>query len=617
MDEKSVIQQIVQQLSFVYGKKPIIYFISEDPDIINKVILEANDIYLYENTKSDDFIKTNEFEKACNFIDVFRSKEKYEMDFKSINGEGPAKLYYCKNVHLHMMKNGNSYNLEFFSCLTQFLEKREKIKDSVRKNRTIMFLSSPELSYFKGLENYIEFIEVPLPNSKDIEQMLNSFFNPESLKNSEDKIKSGFNLLIQSLRGLNASQIQTVCSNAKDVFPTLNILTADRLRERWNQINDTFQEQIQHQKEQMVKMNQIIRFVDNQKTADLKGNERILRTVNEVKDIYLDPMSYVGCSPPKGILMAGVPGTGKSFLAEKIASDMGVALLQLDMGTVMGKYIGESEEKLRRALALAQAVAPCVLFIDELEKAFPTGKDAHEVTSRLFGYMLWWMQTNTKPIFIYATANDTNKIDSAFLRSGRFDRKFYTFMPSCRECISILKVRLQHRLKDNPKLFEDRLFYMDAEFERILNSAADCGKFYTGADIESWVNETMISLYQDKLQRKAVIRAEAFVKSFERAMADTRPYGKTNLNSLVHYWLQVKFNGYLPAGDEIIHTDDFDLANRPDKEEEGKEPSSYFRTSKLPEKHYDKQMYQVITGEINRLSKSKIIHDYITDAQKG
>ncbi|MDF2539174.1 MAG: ATPase central domain protein [Herbinix sp.] len=616
MSERSIIEQVIQKLSFVYGKKPIIFFVTEDINFIDRVVVESNDLYLFENCK-EEFKKIKTIKGAFNYIDIFRDKETFEMEYKRSDGD-PAKYYYCKNAHLHMMGGeGQNHNLKLYVSLLSFLEKRDKITDKACRDRTVLFLSAPELAVPKGLESFIEVIEVPLPNIKDIERILTSYINVQILATGDILLKEHIKILIQSLRGLNISQIHSVFSYVEDEFPTLSRMTADMMKSRWEDIGSLFHEQILHQKQQTVMMNSMIKFIEVKKGTCLKGNENILGAIAEVKDIYRDPGSFEGCKPPKGVLMAGVPGTGKSLLVEKIASDMDVPLLQLDMGSVMGKYIGESENKLRRALELAQAVAPCILFIDELEKAFPTGGDEHEVTKRLFGYMLWWMQDNKKPILIYATANDTNKINSAFLRSGRFDRKFYTFMPSSRECIDIIKVRLEERQKNNRKLFDEHLLRRDHDFERILNCAANSGKFYTGADIESWVNETMIKIYQNKSQRNAIISSEVFLRYFELTMEDTRPYGKTNLNNLVHYWLQIKFNGYLPAGDEIIRTGDFDLANRPDKMEEGVEPASYFVTERLPVNFYDRKLYQVITDEINRLSKDRIIREYITNVQKG
>ena len=161
-----------------------------------------------------------------------------------------------------------------------------------------------------------------------------------------------------------------------------------------------------------------------------------------------------GVETPKGAVIVGMPGCGKSLTAKATSARLGLPLLRLDIGSLMGRYVGDSEANMRRALALAETVSPCVLWVDELEKAF-TGigggaSAGSEITSRLFGYFLTWMQENTKPVFVLATANDVSALPPELLRKGRFDEIFYVDFPNQAERTEILEVHLKKRGKGRP-----------------------------------------------------------------------------------------------------------------------------------------------------------------------
>lgn len=156
-----------------------------------------------------------------------------------------------------------------------------------------------------------------------------------------------------------------------------------------------------------------------------------------------------GVDMPKGILIAGVPGCGKSLTAKATASIFEVPLLRLDMGRLMGKYVGESESNMRKAIALADAISPCILWIDELEKAFAgiSGNGGNEVTTRLFGTFLTWMQEKNTPTFVLATANNITQLPPELLRKGRFDEIFYVGLPNPEERKKIFEVHISKRRK--------------------------------------------------------------------------------------------------------------------------------------------------------------------------
>src|SRR5262249_15111905 len=134
-----------------------------------------------------------------------------------------------------------------------------------------------------------------------------------------------------------------------------------------------------------------------------------------------------GVSEPKGVLLLGVPGCGKSMCAKVVASEWHMPLLRLDIGRIFGGLVGSSEENMRKAIKVAEGVAPCILWLDEIEKGFAgmqSGGDSG-TTARVFGTLLTWMQEKSKPVFVVATANDIRSLPPELLRKGRFDEIFF------------------------------------------------------------------------------------------------------------------------------------------------------------------------------------------------
>lgn len=182
-----------------------------------------------------------------------------------------------------------------------------------------------------------------------------------------------------------------------------------------------------------------------------------------------------GLRPPRGVVLVGVPGCGKSLTAKALAADWGVPLLRLDLGKVYASLLGESEVRLRRALATAEAVSPCILWIDELEKAFSGLGQSRDsgVAKRLFGTFLTWLEDRQAAVFVAATANDIQHLPPEFTRKGRFDEVFFVGLPGEAERAGILRIHLGRRKRD-PARFD-------------LPALAAASEGYSGAEIEAAV----------------------------------------------------------------------------------------------------------------------------------
>lgn len=200
-----------------------------------------------------------------------------------------------------------------------------------------------------------------------------------------------------------------------------------------------------------------------------------------------------GVDQPRGILIAGMPGCGKSLAAKEAAALFGVPLLRLDTGRLMGKYVGESEHNLRAALATAEAVAPCVLWIDEIEKAFAGVGGASDggVSTRLFGYFLTWMNEKKSSVYTVATANDISGLPPELLRRGRFDELFSVELPTRDECRQILELQLARRQQTLPTID------LTDEAEHLAQRGA------SGADVESVVKTAVELAFSRRMRAKA------------------------------------------------------------------------------------------------------------------
>ena len=237
---------------------------------------------------------------------------------------------------------------------------------------------------------------------------------------------------------------------------------------------------------------------------DIGGLERLKQWLRRKAKIFksLEQAEKFGVDIPKGVLIVGMPGCGKSLNAKAAAKLFDVPLLRLDMGRIMGKYVGESEANMRRAIALAEAISPCVLWIDELEKAFAgTGGEggSAEVTTRLFGTFLTWLQEKESLAFVVATANDITKMPPELLRKGRFDEIFYVALPKNEERRTIFSIHIRKRRPDDVQAIN-------------LDKLVSLTTGYSGADIEGVVRDSVEEAFTQGKDRITTQDIEAAIK---------------------------------------------------------------------------------------------------------
>jgi AAA+ superfamily predicted ATPase len=229
--------------------------------------------------------------------------------------------------------------------------------------------------------------------------------------------------------------------------------------------------------------------------ADVEGLEN-LKAWLKVRGRGFEPEAReFGLEAPKGVLLAGVPGCGKSLVARAIAGTWGMSLAALDTGRLHGSLVGESEKRLQRALHAAEAIAPVVLWIDEIEKAFSKpGDNDGGVSNRVLGVLLKWLQERPDGVFIVATSNDVNKLAPEVTRRGRFDEVFFVDLPTAKERLAILAYHLRARKRD-PQHFDPRALVKASEG-------------FSGAEIESALTAALYLAYaeDEKLDTERLLK---------------------------------------------------------------------------------------------------------------
>jgi len=234
------------------------------------------------------------------------------------------------------------------------------------------------------------------------------------------------------------------------------------------------------------------------KISEVGGLRGLKKWLSERSGGFTDRAREFGIDPPRGVLMLGVPGCGKSLCAKAVAADWGMPLLRLDPGVLYQKFVGESENQLRRAIQQAEAMAPVVLWIDEIEKAFASASSSSAdggLSQRMFGTLLSWMQDHREPIFMVATANDISSLPPELMRKGRFDEVFFIDLPSVEARRQIFEIHLTRKKRDPSKFRVDEL--------------ADAAKDLTGSEIQAVIMSGLFHAYSAgrELQTEDLLKA--------------------------------------------------------------------------------------------------------------
>jgi SpoVK/Ycf46/Vps4 family AAA+-type ATPase len=327
-------------------------------------------------------------------------------------------------------------------------------------------LCSPEIQVPVELRKLAARYDLDLPDEDEIRMTIVETFRSQNrsrqLRYQLDE--EGLARFARSLKGLTLAEVRRLVTRA--IFDDRTLSEADIPRA------------VERKREAMERSGVLDLIAVDSETAALGGFAGLKRWLERVRVGFDDRARALGVPPPRGVLLAGVQGCGKSLAAKTIAREWGFPLARLDPGRLFDKYVGESERNLRSALAAAGALAPVVLWIDEIEKVFSgAGGEADAgLGRRLFGSFLTWMQERRETVFLVATANDLDMLPPELLRKGRFDEVFFLDLPGAADRREIFEIHLRLR-RQEPERFQLDLLaaategFSGAEIEQIVVAA--------------------------------------------------------------------------------------------------------------------------------------------------
>jgi SpoVK/Ycf46/Vps4 family AAA+-type ATPase len=335
---------------------------------------------------------------------------------------------------------------------------------SFKGTEKIAILMSPVQEIPIELEKDIVVVDFPLPDLNELGQVLSQQLERTKSRRTSNETREK---LLKATLGLTQDEAEKVYRKA--------YVKAGRLTEEEVEI-------VLSEKKQLIRRNGILEYIEEDETIDSVGGLRELKKwLKQRSNAFSERAREYGLPQPKGMLILGVPGCGKSLIAKTTARLWGLPLLRLDMGRVYdGSMVGRSEANLRNALKTAESISPGILFIDELDKAFAGGTGSADsdggTSSRIFGSFLTWMQEKTSPVFVMATANRVERLPGEFLRKGRFDEIFFVDLPTPEEREDIFKIHLNKRRADISRFDIEQLAkvsdgFSGAEIEQALIAA--------------------------------------------------------------------------------------------------------------------------------------------------
>ncbi len=371
-------------------------------------------------------------------------------------------IFIFKDFHPFLTRNN-------FTVTRKLKEIALHLKNSFK---TILIVS-PVLEIPAELEKEITVLNHPLPTREDLSELLDRIIaDVKQFKQVRIELDdAGRERLLQAALGLTIGE-------AENVFARI-IVKGERLS--GDDVGEVFAE-----KQQIIRKSGLLEYYATEESFSHVGGLAVLKDWLAKRAVaFTAEARAFGLAPPKGILLLGVQGCGKSLCAKAVANLWQLPLLRFDMGRMFGSLVGSSEENVRRAIAVAESVAPAILWVDEIDKAFAGSQTSGAVdggtTARVFGTFLTWLSEKTAPVFVVATANDITQLPPELLRKGRLDEIFFVDLPSREERLEIFQIHLQRRGREA------------ARFK--LDALADAAVDFSGAEIEEAINSALYDAF--------------------------------------------------------------------------------------------------------------------------
>jgi SpoVK/Ycf46/Vps4 family AAA+-type ATPase len=439
---------------FLKARYPIIYITTVEEDRVEYVIRKNIKTNLNRSIYSWDFVDgytnnpNNEGFAKRNPLQALELVER-------LNPETPA---------LFLLKEFN----RFFTDLSVSRKLRNISRILKLQPKTIIIIGS-DLTIPKELQDFITVVQFQLPLEEEISQELNRLVT--SLKIKVDS--QLFENLTRACQGLSLERIRRVLSKIIATYKT---------------IDDNSIAVLLSEKKQIISQTEILEYSSvTEKIANLGGLDNLKDWLKKRKTAFSIQASNYGLPTPRGLLLIGIQGTGKSLTAKAIANEWQLPLLKLDVGRLFGGIVGESESRLRQMINVAETISPCILWIDEIDKAFSNteSKGDSGTSNRVLATFTSWLSEKTKPVFVIATANNIDLLPLEIIRKGRFDEIFFLDLPKKEEREEIFKIHLQEFRPNSWESFDYSLL-------------AESSDSFSGAEIRQSIIEGMYHAFYEK-----------------------------------------------------------------------------------------------------------------------
>ena len=467
MNERRTTDQVLCQ--YIAAGRPIIYINHFDFEAVDRIIEKTANIFtkrgcqIIEFTPASGWVdfKTKNI-KCSTDVDLGNFLMKFNTD--QFKNEKRELIVVLKEVH-DLISDKRVYSA------LQTIARRKNMSSDEPGNyfRVTIVIVDSRMVIPREIEKLVTVVEIKPPAEDEIAGILKQIAEDNDGVLDESSLKD----LTMALCGLSEFEIVQIAKLALANDGEINK----------EDLNLVFEE-----KRQAIQKSGLLELVNTAGKVDLGDFDNLVEYLQKKAQIFrnLADAREHGVDSPSGIMLVGMPGCGKSLSASCVAKTFGCPLLKLDVGRLLGKYVGESEENLRRAILVAEAASPCILWIDEIEKAF-AGASGGEVMTRMFGYFLTWMQEKTAPVYVLATANNISGLPPEFTRRGRFDEIFKVDLPNGEGIADIFRIHVKKR--SGGELPEDIDF---SSLARLCNN-----KMYSGADIASMVKSAAEDAYLD------------------------------------------------------------------------------------------------------------------------
>jgi len=356
------------------------------------------------------------------------------------------------------------------------------LRELKRKKSNLIFFSTV-MTIPKELEKELVIVDMPLPTLRDFEKLFNKLAKEFGISTNIDigVLKSLLGLTIEE--ATNAIS-KAIAQNGKLTEDEIDILIS--------------------QKEQIIKKSGHLEYFQPKDSMDSIGGLDNLKEWLKLRyKAFSQNAKKYKLKSPKGIMLLGIPGTGKSLSAKVVSNSWKMPLLRLDFGKVFGGIVGESETNIRETIKIAESLSPCILWIDEIEKGLSgiKGNGDSGTSARVFGTFLTWMQEKESEVFVVATANDISILPPEFLRKGRFDEIFFVDLPTLEERKEIFKIHLKN---------------VEQEFDNInIDKLAEESIGFSGAELEEVVNEALFNIFDTNATDKPILKTRDLIDSIK------------------------------------------------------------------------------------------------------